>query len=131
MNALDTNLLVRYLVADNVKQARRVKALIEQLDDADERAYVSDIVVCELVWVLRSAYGFDRTAIAGALGQLVLAKQLFFDAPDQLARALAAYEAGSGDFSDYLIREHARAAGCTAVITFDKKLIGDEMFAAP
>jgi predicted nucleic-acid-binding protein len=131
MNALDTNVLVRYLVADDVKQARRVKALIEHLDEADDRAYVSDIVVCELVWVLRSAYGFDRAAIAGALGQLVLAKQLAFDAPDQLARALAAYEAGAGDFSDYLIREHARAAGCDTVFTFDKALIGDDMFAGP
>jgi predicted nucleic-acid-binding protein len=131
MNALDTNVLVRYLVADDPKQARRVKAVIERLDDDDERAYVSHIVVCELVWVLRSAYGFDRAAIAGALGQLVLARQLEFDAPDQLARALAAYETGSGDFSDYLIREHARAADCDAVLTFDKALIGDDMFAAP
>ena len=105
--------------------------MIERLDEDDERAYVSDIVLCELVWVLRSAYGFDRSAIAEAVGQLVLAKQLSFDAPDQLARALAAYQTGSGDFSDYLIREHARAAGCETVITFDKKLVGQEMFAAP
>lgn len=131
MIAFDTNVLVRLLVADDPKQAGRVRARVARLDEADERAYVSDIVVCELVWVLRTAYGFDREPIAHALRQLFSAKQLSFDAADRLARALDAYEAGAGDFADYLIREHAAAAGCDAVLTFDKKVLADGGFVAP
>ena len=42
---------------------------------------------------------------------------------DQLIRALDAYEAGKGDFADYLIREHARAEDCEHVTTFDRVLL--------
>lgn len=131
MIAFDTNVLVRLLVADDAKQTSRVRARIRELDDADARAYVSDIVVCEIVWVLRGAYGFDRAPIAAAVRQLLAAKQLAFDAPDRLSRALDAYEAGGGDFSDYLIREHSVDHGCDTVMTFDKKLLAETMFVAP
>ena len=47
---------------------------------------------------------------------------------DQLLRALAAYETGKGDYSDYLIREHARAAGHSTVATFDKALLKERGF---
>ncbi len=59
------------------------------------------------------------------------AKQLHFDTPDNVLRALHAYESGKGDFADYLIREHARVAGCHSVMTFDQRLLKEEMFAAP
>lgn len=131
MIAFDTNVLVRLLVADDARQLARVRSRVESLDETGERAYVSDIVVCEIVWVLRAAYGFEREPIATALRQLLSAKQLTFDAPDRLARALDAYARGPGDFSDYLIREHATAAGCDAVATFDKQLHRDAMFTAP
>lgn len=131
MIAFDTNVLVRLLVADDAKQTARVRARIRRLDAEGERAFVSDVVVCELVWVLRSAYGLDREPIAKALRQLFSAKQLSFTAPDQLARALDAYEIGAGDFSDYLIREHATGAGCDTVLTFDKKVLAEPMFSAP
>lgn len=131
MTALDTNVLIRFLVRDDQKQARRAKALVDRLDENEERAYVSDIVLCELVWVLKSRYEFQRGQIAPALKQLVAAKQLRFDSVDNLVRAVIAYENGAGDFADYLIREHARSAGCSAIATFDGKLLEEEMFTSP
>lgn len=130
MISLDTNILVRILVADDPKQTRKVIELIRSLDKNGEEAHVSDIVLCELVWVLHSGYGHDREAIAAALTRLLAAKQLRFEFPEKLLRALRAYEKGKGDFADYLIREHARSAGCNKVVTFDKKLLKDEMFSS-
>ncbi|OGQ83796.1 MAG: hypothetical protein A2289_24275 [Deltaproteobacteria bacterium RIFOXYA12_FULL_58_15] len=131
MIAVDTNILVRFLVNDDHKQARRAKALVDRLDDAEARAFVSDIVLCEIVWVLGSCYGFDRVQIALALKKLVGARQLRFDANDQILRAISAYESSKGDFADYLIREHATAAGCDSIVTFDKSLHGDSGFVSP
>ncbi len=131
MTSLDTNVLVRFLVRDDRTQARKAKALVDRLDDRDEPAYVSDVVLCELVWVLTRSYGFGRNQVALALQQLAAAKQLRFDSVDNVFRALAAYQQGKGDFADYLIREHARAAGCDTVMTFDQKLIGEPMFTSP
>jgi len=129
--SLDTNVLVRILTADDPAQTRRATALLETLEHDDEQAYVSDIVFCELVWVLGRGYGHARHDISRVLGQLLAARQLVFDAPDRLLRALDAFESGKGDFADYLIREHAKAAGCDAVMTFDKKLLRDDLFKSP
>lgn len=131
MIALDTNVLVRFLVNDEPKQARKAKALVGKLDEDEARAFVPDIVLCELVWVLASCYRFDRARIAVALKMLVAARQLRFDSTDNVLRAIAAYETSKGDFADYLIREHAKSAGCEMVVTFDKTLHADAGFAAP
>jgi hypothetical protein len=56
--ALDTNVLVRYLVEDDAKQTALAAALIERAIADDESLYVSDVVVCETVWVLSVAYKF-------------------------------------------------------------------------
>ncbi|MEA3412578.1 MAG: type II toxin-antitoxin system VapC family toxin [Pseudomonadota bacterium] len=131
MIAVDTNVLLRLIVEDDEAQTRQAVRLLDRLDADGQRALVPTIVACEIVWVLRSAYRFGRERIATALGQLLAARQLVFELPDVTTRALRAYEAGRGDFADYVVRESARAAGCDTVVTFDRKLQGEEMFTAP
>lgn len=128
MIAIDTNVLVRLLVRDDAAQTRKAVQLFKRLDVDSERAHVSDVVVCEVVWVLRSVYGFGREQIASTLERVLAARQLAFESPDRLVRSLRAFAVGRGDLADYVIREHARAAGCEAVATFDKALHDDEMF---
>ena len=108
MIALDTNVLVRYLVEDDARQTAQAAALIERAIADDESLYVSDVVVCETVWVLSVAYKVGRKEIVAVLRNLFRARHLAFETVEQLIRALDAYEAGKGDFADYLIREHAR-----------------------
>jgi predicted nucleic-acid-binding protein len=128
--ALDTNVLVRYLVEDDAKQTALAAALIERAIADDESLYVSDVVVCETVWVLSVAYKVGRKEIAAVLRNLFRARHLAFGAVEQLIRALEAYDAGKGDFADYLIREHARAADCESVATFDRLLQRERGFIA-
>ena len=131
MIALDTNVLVRYLVEDDARQTALAAALIGRAVKNDNALFVSDVVVCETVWVLSAAYQFDRAEIADVLRDVFRARHLTFVASDQLSLALAAYTAGKGDFADYLVREHARAAGCAEVVTFDKALLRERGFVAP
>jgi predicted nucleic-acid-binding protein len=131
MIAVDTNVLVRLLVKDDESQTRSAKKLFQRLGRTDERAWVSSVVMCELVWVLSSCYGFSREQVTSAIKRLLTARQLTFAEPDRLHAALRAYETRRGDFADYLIREDAKAAGCDAVVTFDKALLDDDMFLAP
>jgi predicted nucleic-acid-binding protein len=130
MIALDTNVLVRYLVEDDVKQTAAAAALIDRVMADDDTLFVSDVVVCETVWVLSVSYDIRRTQIAVVLRNLLRARHLTFSAGDQLIRALDAYETGKGDFADYLIREHARAADCDSVATFDRALLRERGFVA-
>jgi len=77
---LDTNVLVRYLTEDDPPQAKRANALISGAVTRREQCVIGPVVLCELVWVLRDAYGtskadvvttFDRH-LKGADGFLVL-----------------------------------------------------------
>ena len=130
MIALDTNILVRYLVEDDAKQTALAAALIDRAIADGEPLFVSDIVVCETVWVLGVSYDVCRAEIASVLRNLFRARHLTFGAVDQLVRALDAYESGKGDFADYLIREQARAAECESVATFDRVLLKERGFVA-
>ena len=131
MIALDTNVLVRFLIEDDPAQSARARRLIEKAVENDDAFFVSDIAVCETVWVMQSCYRVARKEIARPLRTLLTARNVAFASADQLARALDAFASGRGDFADYLIREHARAAGCTAVVTFDRTLLKEPGFVAP
>ena len=131
MIALDTNVLVRFLVDDDKARSARAARLIERTVARDETFFVSDIVICETVWVLLSAYRVPRTEVGELLGQLFTAAHLSFRDVDGLMRALQAFVAGKGDFADYVIQEHARTAGCTDVATFDRVLLKEAGFVAP
>lgn len=131
MIALDTNVLIRFLVEDDEAQSRRATKLIEGAVARDEQLFISDIVMCETVWVLSSAYRFSRAEIVDALSQLLRARSVVFSSTDSIARALDAYRKERGDFADYLIREHARSAGAETVATFDGALLKDSGFSKP
>ena len=66
MIALDTNVLVRYLVRDDQHQAEAARALLESLT-IERPGYVCREVAVELVWVLERAYAFPRDRIATVL----------------------------------------------------------------
>jgi predicted nucleic-acid-binding protein len=129
--ALDTNVLVRFLVEDDEIQTAKATSLFEQAIADGTALFISDVVLCETVWVLTSRYGFSRTEVAAVLRRLLDADHLSFPAPSQHARALAAFSAGKGDFADYVIREHSLAAGCTAVATFDQALLKETGYRSP
>ena len=131
MIALDTNILVRFLVEDDPSQTERARGVLQRAIQSNSSCFVSDIVMCEILWVLERSYKFRRTEISEVLGRLLRATHLTFSSTEQLARALEAYRTGLGGFADYLIREHAQARGCEAVVTFDGDLLKESGFVAP
>jgi len=128
MIGVDTNVLARFIVEDDVEQTKRATSLFRRALAKAEKVFVSDVVLCELVWVLDAAYHVPRVEIADALTDLLHAKQVETDDSDLVYRALVAFRAGRGDFADYVIRERALAAGCASLATFDKRLWGERGF---
>lgn len=119
MIGLDTNVLVRFLTEDDPEQSPRAVALIEGALEEGERLFVTQIVLCELVWVLDSVYGYPRQEIVAAVSDLLRARQLVIEDLDSARAALDRYAAEGGDFADFLIVERCRAAGCGRVASFD------------
>lgn len=131
MIALDTNVLVRFLVEDDARQSAAAAVLIERAVQSNDALYVSGIVLCETVWVLTGSYRVPRLDVVKTLQDLLRAKHLTFDNPDRLARAVDSFAIGRGDFADYVIREDAFAAGCSSIATFDRDLLRETGFERP
>jgi predicted nucleic-acid-binding protein len=131
LTALDTNVLVRFLVQDDEVQASRARALMRRAAGREEQFLVTDVVACEVVWVLEAVYAFTKTEIATTMHALLRSRQLRFQRPDEVSRALSSYEAGRGDFADYVIREVSKAEGASSVVTFDKRLWTEAGFERP
>lgn len=122
MIALDTNVLLRLAIGDDPPQARRVVDLLQRSAEAEERCWISDVVLCELEWVLESCYGAARGDVAATIQELLSQPLFEFEDAGRVGSALAAYQDGASDFSDCLIGEHARAHGARTCYTFDRQL---------
>ena len=119
MIALDTNVLVRYLVRDDRHQAEAARALLESLTP-ERPGYVCREVAVELVWVLERAYGFPRDRIGAVLEELVATEGLAIEAAGDVARAAIRYRAGGAGFSDLMILAAAERSGARPMYTFDR-----------
>ena len=121
MIALDTNILLRFLIDDDREQVEAARSLLEQLTP-ERPGFVCREVTLEVVWVLERSYGFSRDRIATALEQLVSGDALLFEAGDDVIRAAYGYRRGGAGFADQMIAAAARRSGADALYTFDRRL---------
>jgi predicted nucleic-acid-binding protein len=128
MIGLDTNILIRYITQDDPAQSRAASREIEKELSEGQMFFVADIVMCELVWVLETAYGYDRQQIAPVLENILRIKQFQFENKDLLWKSLADYRNRKGDFADHLIGRAGQKAGCRETITFNIGLKDNPVF---
>jgi len=110
MLALDTNVLVRFLVRDDARQFDRARRLIEREANGGEPVLVSLLVLMETEWVLRSRYGLGKDDIAQTISGLLDAKDLSFEDESSVEQALYSWRDSTADFADCLIGARHRAS---------------------
>lgn len=120
MAALETNVLVRFLVQDDARQGAAARRLIRSGVDAGMTLFVPVTVVLELEWVLRASFGLDKAAVLEALFGLLGTFELSFESEGAVEAALGQYADGSADFADCLHAGLALMAGEQPLWTFDK-----------
>jgi predicted nucleic-acid-binding protein len=120
MISFDTNVVLRLVVEDDPSQCERAATAFRSAVNGPG-AFVAATVLVEVSWVLRVAFKLDRATIATALRGLVDTTGVTVEREAALRRALAAYEVGTADFSDYVILECSRDAGALPVVTFDDR----------
>lgn len=117
MRAVDTNLLVRLATRDDPKQVAAAEAFVAP------GAWVSHLVLVELVWVLTSVYRLTPSAVAAAVEILIAHKNLSVQDAEVVGMALRRYRSmPTVSFSDCLVLEVARRAGHLPLGTFDREL---------
>lgn len=127
MIGLDTNVLVRFLVEDDVHQAKRARELIEQTADK-EPLFINQIVLCELVWVLSYAYDYPKPTLLDVLEKILSTKQFEIEEREVVWAALMSYKKTKADFSDCLLGTKNHQLGCTYTATFDQKALSCQFY---
>ncbi|MYH70909.1 MAG: type II toxin-antitoxin system VapC family toxin [Gammaproteobacteria bacterium] len=133
MIAVDTNILLRYLLRDDKQQAEKAAHLI----NGDERVLITDVVLAEMIWTLGGRkYQLKKEDIVNTIESLFKEPNLHFEDDQVVWRALQAYRGAEpvkvgkrkkeADFADALIAYKAQSiatkqqARLQAVYTFDK-----------
>ena len=128
MIAIDTNVLIRFLVRDDQEQALRARALVEACRAKAEACLVTNPVLCEVEWVLDSVYNASRADIGAAIRILQTTPPFATEDAALVERALRSYAKGKGDFSDYLLGEIGESRDARTTFTFDRGLRGSGGF---
>jgi predicted nucleic-acid-binding protein len=115
MIAVDTNIIVRIMAADDHRQAKRAVALLEK-----NEIYISRTVLLETEWVLRHAYSIDATTIISGFHKLLGLPLVVMEDSWAAFQALKWYEEGL-DFADAL--HLASSPKAARFASFDKSLI--------
>lgn len=120
MIGLDTNVLARLFVDDDLQQARKARTFVAERCSEENPAYVDRVALCELVWVL-TASRYRRDEIASILEKLLASPEIILEDESSVRSALRAFVARNVDFSDALIAAVNQTRGCEATATFDRK----------
>ena len=121
MIAVDTNVLLRYLLRDDEAQAEKSRRLFESA----ERMLITDVVLVEAVWTLIGRrYRATRDDVIAVVGKLLQEPNVRFEDDEVIWSALQAYRETEANFADALIVHKAIKTAAVedelqAVYTFD------------
>lgn len=119
MIGLDTNVIVRVLVRDTPAQSKLAIDVLASRTPEDP-AFVSAIVLVELVWVLRRNFGYSSDAVYAAIQSLFESANVVVERAETIADAVQLAFEGGADIADCIIAAIATEAGATKTVTFDK-----------
>ena len=121
MAALDTNILVRWLVEDDAQQLAQVRSLFQAVLAGGGTLFVPITVVIELEWVLRSHYQLNKPAFIEVLGRLLNSPELSFHTESTVDLAIVLFTNNTADFADCIHTAIASFAGENPLYTFDQQ----------
>lgn len=112
---LDTNILIRHLTGEPPDQARRAGRLLA----SGLQLALTDVVLAEVVFVLRSVYRLPRSSVAQAARAIVGFESIVCAEPHVAMRAIELYGETRLAFADAHVVAVAEATGAD-VASFDR-----------
>jgi predicted nucleic-acid-binding protein len=128
MKALDTNVIIRFLVNDDKAQGRKVQELFEEAEENTRRFLITTPVVLEVLWVLSAVYDFARDETLHALELLTQLPILEFEDYDGMQQLIRLGRSTNADLPDIVIGLAGKSQGCETTLTFEKGLTPTGLF---
>ena len=116
---LDTNVTLRFLLADEPNQSPKAKELFSLAESGQVALQLTHVAVAELVWVLTSFYDFSHAEVGTRLRGLVLHKGIEIAEVGLILDALERFARVNVDFPDCYAAALA-ARGATPVTSYDR-----------
>ena len=123
MLGIDTNVLVRFLLRDDEAQFQKANKLIQWEVTAGRGVLVSQLVLLETEWVLRSRYGFSKIQLLEVIASLLDTRDIQLEGEQSVEEAIYQWKEANADFADCLIAARHRRLGCSATATFDARAV--------
>jgi len=117
---VDANVILRFLLDDPPEMAEQAAQVFQLVSDGRLQLLVDDLIVAELVWVLKSFYKKSVAEITAVLRQFLLADGIILTNQSVILQALALFETYNVDFIDALLTARMQKAGHDLLISFDK-----------
>jgi predicted nucleic-acid-binding protein len=111
VKSVDTNILVRLIVRDDLKQAQIAEVVVLS------GVHVPLTVLLETAWVLSTFYRFDRQRVNAAFIELIDSGSIHVEDEPAIRTALDLHRQGA-DIAD--VFHMVAAKGTEAFVTFDK-----------
>jgi predicted nucleic-acid-binding protein len=121
IHIVDTNFILRYLLADIPEQYQITTKFFQQVIDNKIKAIIRETVLTEVVFVLSSHYKVSRDRIVQALSGFLRYKSIVIESKEIILEALNIYQHSNLHIVDSIIAAHAKAGSYT-LTTFDKEL---------
>jgi predicted nucleic-acid-binding protein len=121
IHIVDTNFILRYLLADIPEQYQATTKFFQQVIDNKVKAIISETVLTEVVFVLSTHYKVSRDRIVKALSGFLRYKSIVIENKEIILEALNIYQHSNLHIVDAIIAAHAKSEGYT-LTTFDQEL---------
>lgn len=119
---IDTNVILRYLLADHEEFYNRARALMEQVRHGNKKILILDSVIAECVYVLLKVYNVPRKEIATKLAGILEYKGVVNSEKENLRKALAIFAEENVDIVDAFVFAFGSLEENREVFSFDKDL---------
>ncbi len=120
MIGIDTNILVRLLVADSAEQATAARVLIDEAEARGEKVFLNRLVMAECLWVLASQYRASKADALSAVEKLASHPALVVEDRDAWKEAVGTARKGRQQVVDLLVGGTNSGKGCSTTFTFDR-----------
>ena len=121
MIGLDTNVVLRLLLTDDLAQKTRATKFVQQAKRLDTRVIITLAVVLEMEWVLRSSARMNKGEVLNVFNLMLESYDIEIDNEKVLEQALHIYENAASDFAECLFLSQYQRMGCSTMMTFDAK----------
>lgn len=120
---LDTNVLLRHILADDPDHSPRATALLDAIERGERAVRITDTVIFEAVFTLERFYRVPRTAIRDALQPILELSGIVLTGKRRYRDVFALYVAhASLSFADCFHLITARDEHLPVMLSFDQKM---------